>query len=228
MHAGTYRNSSKLGQLALIWGFAASTLLFNGCTSAGYRKSDAAANSLQSAAAEVQAESGAIDATLASLKDLVNDPGSDLKRPYQRFSTSLAHLTAAAERTEHTGKRMTERGNAYFQAWEKQLATIDYEHIRDLSQARKSEVSQRFEAVRQRYQESQQAVQPLIAYLADIHKAIGADLTSSGLQSMKGVVQNADTNAAKVQVALKVLVTELTNSGTQLSSLALQNVETPP
>ncbi len=65
-------------------------------------------------------------------------------------------------------------------------------------------------------------MQPLIVYLQDIHKALGADLTPAGLESMKGIVRNADVNATKVQVALRALISELSDSGSRLSSLALQ------
>jgi hypothetical protein len=78
------------------------------------------------------------------------------------------------------------------------------------------------EAVHERYQKTQQVVQPLIAYLQDLHKALGADLTQAGLVSMKGIADNAGTNAARVQVALNALSAELTDSGSRLPSFALK------
>ena len=50
-----------------------------GCASNGYRKGDMAAVSMQKAAAEVQAESRALDHTVTALRSLVNEPGGDLK-----------------------------------------------------------------------------------------------------------------------------------------------------
>lgn len=196
-----------------------------GCASPGYRKSDSAARSMQTAAAEVQAESRAIDLTLGSLKDLETEPGADLKQPYRHFSASLEHLIACARRTQNTGKAMAEKNAVYLQAWDKQLDAISFEHIRDLSQARRTEVANRMAAINQRYQQSQQVVEPLISYLLDIRRALGSDLTTGGLGSMKEIVENAGTNAAKVQSALNALTGELANSGTQMLSWALQAKE---
>ena len=81
----------------------------------------------------------------------------------------------------------------------------------------------RLDEVYRRYAEAQEAVQPLIVYLQDIHKALGADLTPAGIESMKGIVQNADVNAKNVHVALRALISELGDSGSRLSSLALQD-----
>ena len=114
---------------------------------------------------------------------------------------------------------------SYLQAWDKQLDAISFEHIRDLSQARRTEVANRMSAINQRYQQSQQVVEPLISYLLDIRRALGSDLTTGGLGSMKEIVENAGTNAAKVQSALNALTGELANSGTQMSSWALQAKE---
>jgi len=194
-----------------------------GCTSTNYKKGDAAANSLESAAAEVQAESRALDLTLASLKDLYNDAGPDLKQPFQHFSTCLDRLVSTAHRTELTGQKMAQKNATFLLAWQKQLGEIDYEHIRNLSQGRMLEVSNRFDTVNRRYLDSQAVVQPMIGYLLDLRRALSSDLTPEGLASMKVVQQNAESNALKVQTALGALSTELAESGNRLSSVAYQN-----
>jgi DUF2959 family protein len=203
--------------------FACLMLVLVGCASPGYKKSNAAAVSLQDAAAEVQAESRSLDLTMGALRDLVNDPAGDLRQPYQHFSSSLNRLEATARKTDSSGRRMAERSSAYLAAWDKEAETIEYQHVRDLSQSRKSEVANRFDAVQRRYQESQAAVQPLIDYLEDIRKALGSDLTSAGIESLKSVAQNADANAAKVQIALAALTAALNDSGASISSLAFQH-----
>jgi hypothetical protein len=197
-----------------------------GCTSTGYHKSNAAAVSMRDATKDVQAESQALDATLAAAKALVHDPGTDIRKPYKRFCASLQHLVATEKRAELTRKNMEKTNNDYLAAWDKQIAAIDFEHIRELSQARKTEVANRFEAVNQRYQESQEVMRPVISYFHDIQTALEADLTKGGLDSMKSIVQNAEENAVRVQTALGSLRSELADSGVHMSSIAYQ--DTPP
>ena len=212
---GWHAGAVVLLGLAVAW--------LNGCATEGYHKGDAAATSLQSAAAQVEAESGALNVTLDALKDLFNQTGTDLKPAYRRFCADLDRLSAAAQRTQTTGDRMAEKNAAYFQAWEQQLTAIEFEHIRDLSATRRAEVTNRFERIHQRYQQSQDVVQPLIAYLQDLRKALGVDLTPESLASLKDIQRNAETNSAKVRVALAALTDELTNSSVRMSSVRLQS-----
>ncbi len=210
-----------------MWSLAVG-LSLAGCASPTYHKSDAAAVSMVTAATDVQEEARAIDAALESLNNLAKEPTPDLKKSYQHFSTTLSRLITAAQRTDNSGRRMAERNGRYLETWDQQLSRIDFEHIRELSQARRSEVSRRFEAVQLRYEHTQEVVHPLITYLQDVHKALGADLTVAGLASMQPVFQNAGTNASKVQVALRVLIDELNDSGSRLSSLSLRAVAPSP
>ena len=201
-------------------------LILTGCSSPSYKKGNAAAAGLQNAAAEVQAQSRALDLTVGSLRDLVDQSSGDLTQQYQSYCSNLDRFVTESRRTESSERYMVERNAAYLQAWDKETATIEYQHVRELSQKRKMEVADDIEAVQQRYKESQAVVQPLIAYLEDIRKALGADLTPAGIESMKGVVENADANAAKVQTALGALTATLNDSGASMSSLAFQHTNT--
>ncbi len=199
--------------------FASLVFALAGCSSTSHRKNDIAAVSTQTAAAEVQAESQAIELAVTSLKELVVDPGPDLRRPYKHFSQCLDRLIACAERTAARGRAMDQRHEAYFQAWDKDLNAIDYDHVREVSVARKTEVTNRFDALSRRYRESQEVVQPLIAYLEDLRHALNADLTREGVAALKDVTQNAESNALKVQGALSALTAALNESSVRLSSV---------
>jgi len=199
-----------------------------GCQSTGYRKSDVAGKSLREAAGEVHAESRAIEVTLQALNDLVNKPAADLRPQFQRYSTALNRLVSAAERTEKTRKEIELKNAAYFAAWDQQAASIHYGIIREQSENRKAEVTNRFYSLNSRYEEAQSVVRPLINYFNDIRTALSVDLTSGGLESVKSIVSNADQNSRKVQMALAHLAEDLRASGTSMSSLAIRNPPPQP
>lgn len=189
-----------------------------GCATQNYQKSDAAAGSMFSAAGEVQAESHAMEATRSYLNDLVNNPASDLKVQFRRYSDALDQLTACAHRTETTGKTMARKSQAYFAAWDRQLTNITFEVIRNNSSARETEARTVFDNVNQRYQDTQAVVWPMIAYLEDIRRALSTDLTQGGIQSIKPVVVHANENMDKVQTAFGALTTALADARTRFSS----------
>lgn len=194
-------------------------LFWIGCRSNGYNKSDAAGRSFRDAAAEVDTESRSIEATLAALNDLVNQPAADLKPQFHRYSSALNRLVASAAQTERTRQQMELKSAEYFGAWDKEVAGINYGIIRELSEARKTEVTNRFHSINSRYLEAQSVVRPLITYLEDIRTALSVDLTSAGLNAVKSIVNNADLNSRKVQTALANLSEDLTASGAGLLSV---------
>jgi hypothetical protein len=196
-------------------------LYLAGCASANYQKADAANGSLQKAAVAINLESRAIDGTMSSLDDLVNKPSSDLKPQFDRFSASLDRLIDSSSRAEKAAAEASRKSEEYFQAWEKEAATINYEAVRDQSVSRKTELSNEFNTVNQRYRENQAVVVPLISYLTDIRTALSTDLTAGGVQSVKPLAENAEGNARKVQAALARLSNDLTASGTGMSSVVL-------
>jgi hypothetical protein len=192
---------------------------FSGCASGNYQKADAAGASLRKAAAQIDAENRAIDVTLASLDNLVNNPRPDLKPQFKRFSASVNRLSDSAKHAEAAAEVARQKSEDYFRNWDKEAATINFEAVRDESVSRKTQVSNEFNTVNDRYRENQAVIEPLISYLQDIRTALSTDLTEGGLQSVKSLAENAERNARKVQNALARLSTDLIESRTQMSSV---------
>ena len=190
-----------------------------GCRTHGYRKSDLTGKSLYHAALDIRAESQAIDATVEAINDLVNHPASDLKPQFKRFSTALDRLSASSERAEATRQRMEEKGSRYFTAWDEQISAISYGIVREQSESRFSQVTNRFYSLNSRYVDAQGVVRPLIKYFNDIRTALSVDLTTAGLDSVKSIAANAAQNSRKVQTELGRLADELASSGASMSSL---------
>jgi hypothetical protein len=213
---------TKLMRAKLTCTFVVTAFALAGCATRGYMKSETAAASLHRAAGEVQAQSRALDVTLASLNELISKPPADLKFQYEVFNSNLAQLNAAARRNDTLLRRVGEKNAAYFESWDKDMAAMNYEAVRERSMERKNEVVANFDSVYRRYQEVQETVHPLLAYFEDIRKALGTDLTVGGLEAMKSTVSNVNENAVKVQTALVKLADDLAASGTRMSSITAQ------
>jgi hypothetical protein len=209
----------RSGEMLLI---CAAGFGITGCATSGYQKGDATARSLQQASYTVQTESRALSLTVQNLKNLVNTPGTDLKPQFKKYSASLDSLLKESQRNDKTDREITDLSADYFKSWDKELETMSFDAVRTKSQARRTEAANDFQRVHQRYVEAQTVMQPLLAYLEDIRKALRTDLTQHGLEALKPIVANADDNSAKVQVALTRLSSELSASGTRLSSYTFQ------
>ena len=98
--------SSNLVRTVCFLPLALAILVLAGCSSTGYKKSDAAATASQSAAAEVQAEARTLELTMAALNDLLNKPNPDLKPQFYRFSQSVDELVQGSQRSDRRAREM--------------------------------------------------------------------------------------------------------------------------
>src|SRR5262245_35354923 len=121
--------SSQLVVLAL------ATSLLAGCASSNYQKGSAAGAGLQASADKITQGSGKVDAALASLNDLVNNPG-DLVAQFKKYTASVSDLESAAKDVQSKVASMRTKGNDYFKAWDEQTAQIHNEDIKNRSAER--------------------------------------------------------------------------------------------
>jgi hypothetical protein len=220
-----FMDKSTLLRVVQISICAVALLYFNGCASANYQKADVAGECLRTASLKIDAENRSIDATLNALNDLVNKPSPDLKPQFEHFSATLDRLVDASARAEKAARVADKKSAEYFQNWDKETSEIKYEAVRDQSVSRKTQVSNEFNTVNQRYRENQAVIEPLISYLQDIRISLGTDLTMGGLQSMKSLADNAEQNGRKVQAALARLTGDLSASGARMSSISVPETQ---
>jgi hypothetical protein len=189
-----------------------------GCRTAVYQQGDRAADSSRTAALEVQTQSQTLEAAMATLNNLVCQPATDLKPQFHSFSAAMDRLVAAAGRGGVTGSHLVRSNSAYFAAWNNQLTTITNAEVRSRNEARRTEVSNQFNAVHQQYAQAQGDLWSLVDYLQDIRRALSTDLTAGGVEAVKPLVSTASANASKVQSGLTQSRANLSALSTAMSS----------
>src|SRR6266403_5206432 len=132
--------STLLSSLALLAVVAAVA----GCASANYKKGAGTAAALTESADKITGGEAKIDEALTSLNDLVNNPGGDLVPKFKKFTDAICNLQSTAHDVSKRVADIREKGDAYFKAWDKQLAMIKNEDIKQRSAERKAEVQKSF------------------------------------------------------------------------------------
>lgn len=194
-----------------------------GCSTTGYQKSDVAAWNSHAAARAVQAEDRELASTLESLHDLVNQPAADAKSQFLKFSAELDRLVDSTRSAGREVNRMWNKRAAYFAVWDKEIPTIQDQATRRVSETRKAEVSNQFDAANRHYEEAQTIVQPLIAHLRDIRKALSTDLTRDGLAAIKPSVGAASASAQQVRTGLAQSAAALDALSSRTASYRIQD-----
>ena len=194
--------------------------LFTGCRTGTYMKADSTAGALQRAGNEVRTEIALIDSVTNSLHDLIANPSGDLRIQVGRFSDAVTQLEKTAHHAADRGATLRKDGAAYFAAWDKQLQTVTDEQIHQSSANRKLEVAKQFDSSMQRYDDAQNAMNPLISYLRDIRTSLSVDLTTAGVQSAKAPAATATQQAFKAREGLTRSIADLDALAAKMSFFA--------
>lgn len=194
-------------------------LAISGCASSGYRKGYRIGSALQTSAGRIEIHLAKLDAAVAALNDLVNNPQADLRPQFKRFSAALGKPGALADTIREADRDMQTRGTVFFEDWDRELAGIQNEQIRRRGQDRKIEVLQQYDAVRSDCLKAQTEISPLEADLWDIHRFLNADLTPGGLEAIKNATSRVNQLASPVHESVSKLAADMRTLGLAMSPL---------
>jgi hypothetical protein len=203
-----------LSNLAL----AAVVSAFAGCASGNYQKGSGTATGLTESADMIAGGKGKVDAVLASLNDLVGTTQGDLVPKFKAFNTAYSDLVSTAKDVKSKVTKMREQGNEYFKKWDEQLAQIKSEDIKSRSAERKAAVQKEFLDIKRSYTEAQMAFQPFMGQLKDVQTALGTDLTTAGVASVKSTVEKANATGAQLKTSMDQLATQFKELGVAMAS----------
>ena len=127
--------------------------------------------------AEISRMTSQIDLTMAKLDTLCAATG-DLEKPSENALAAIEALDAEAQVLRARGDQMRDRGAAYFEVWEQQLASISTPAVAEIAKKRKDELAGKYEAVLTSMQETRAAMDAYWADMGTIRTAIEEELTA--------------------------------------------------
>lgn len=153
---------------------------------------EAIAKRVEASSAQVAEVNSRIDGTLQSLDAMANHPGRDLERQFRTYTGSLDKLEGAADKLRDEVEAMQQEGREYLVAWDREIATIQDEDLRNSTQERRNEVAERIDALHSRYVNARESLAPLLQRLQEVETALKVDLTAAGIESVRPSVGNLD------------------------------------
>lgn len=187
------------------------------CQTSEPDKGASTGKTVDQAATEVGQTITHLDATLASLKDLVKNPAPDLNPQFKTYTTSLGLLEASAGKVRDLAATMDAKSQEYFLQWDTQIATVQNEDIKARSTERREAISASFKEIQNEYSEVRNEFKPLLSDLRDVRSVLSADLTLDGLKSIEGTVEDVSESSKPVKESLQELAGRFRDLGVKLS-----------
>jgi hypothetical protein len=216
----TSRALVRFGFLTLTCGTLLALGSWSVCQAQASKRGEKAADSLKALAKTVQEGQTQVTEVTRALDQLCNKQNKDLSKPYKTYEKAVQKLSSLAAEARKRREGLVKNREAYLKAWDQDLAAIQQEEIRTRSQERIQKVQQELEKLAKLGTEVGETYQKFEAQALDIKKAVGADLTPSGVEMVAPIANQARSSAVGLRDSLAKLSSELQSLGVAMSSKA--------
>ncbi len=195
---------------------AAIVALVLGCASAGSTpKAPTPRDDFREYRQNVIQAMGLVDAAMRALDEISAQANRDPRPAYEAFAKTVHRLEVDSIKVRARTQAMRARGDAYFEHWEKYLAGVDNEQVRQLAEQHRSELKQSFAQAQQAAQQVREVFRPLLSDLQKLRAVLEADPSLARIDSSKSLILAAKDKGRQVQQGLDRLLVEM-NSMTAL------------
>jgi hypothetical protein len=148
--------------------------------------------------AEISRMTAQIDLTMAKLDALAAAKG-DLEKPSEAALTAMDTLDGETQVLAKRGDQMRDRGAAYFEAWEKQLAAMSTPEVAAAAAKRKDELAAKYTELLTAMQETRAAMDAYAGDMKTIRAAIEDELTADSQKVLATQVKAAKDKATTLK-----------------------------
>jgi hypothetical protein len=174
-----------------------------------------AAQAIETAASTIQTGRAQINTTLAALRNLTERP-ADIPAQYAVVREQFAALRTTAAQISSLADEMRVKNDAYLAEWGRQVATISDPDLRQAGFDRRAETAARLKEIFSGFQTVKADYAVFQKHLADIQTALGADLSTAGLNAIKPFVTKATLAAEPLKASLDELTADFRAAGLAL------------
>ncbi|MFO8113441.1 MAG: DUF2959 family protein [Desulfosalsimonadaceae bacterium] len=156
-----------------------------GCATTGMERSTKAKTSMTEMDGTIKLLLVHLDATGASLRELVKPDNSDVEKAFQLFTENVSKMEQMEQSfTRHTDE-MNARGKDYFEEWEKEGDKYKNPRIQQLSEQRRLELSRIYRQIAANSIGVKEALNSYVSDLKEIQTYLSNDLTPKGIEAIE-------------------------------------------
>lgn len=177
-----------------------------GCATTGTDRATKTTTSMQEVEEDYKQASVQIDATRATLEDLVKPDQTDMKKAYDAYAKDAKKMEQLGKQLDKHTEKMNTRGNQYFTEWESSYTNPE---IRELSERRRIELRKGYAQIADASIGVKGALKSYLTDIMEIRKYLSNDLTPPAIESIRPVAQTAVKNGENLKETIKPVLTAI-------------------
>jgi hypothetical protein len=203
---------AALGALML---FAAVLVLVACATSMD--RSSKAATSMRTVDSDIKHALLQVDATNASLEELIKPEQTDVKKAFDTYSEQAVKMEHQGQLLVKHTDEMSARRLDYFSEWEKQGNTYANPEIRELSEQRRADLSAIFAEIPAASVGIKGAFHTYLSDIKEIQKFLMNDLTPKGIASITPTAQKSIQDGGNLKESVKPVVSAIDRARAEMA-----------
>jgi len=180
-----------------------------GCGSNGMQRSDKATTTMQTMDEDIKLVIVQLEATGASLAELIKPGQSDVKKAFELYSDNVAEIAKLEKDFTKHAEEMKVRGADYFDEWQKKGDKYENPEIQALSEQRRIELGAIYGKIAENSVGMNEAFKAYVSDVKEIQAYLSNDLTSNGIESIAPISQQAVTDGHRLNNEIKKLQTSI-------------------
>ena len=144
-------------------------------------------------------------------------PSVELRPQLDKYSAELVKMEEQANLAKERALSMSNKGQAYFQAWEDTIKSIANEDIRNQAQKRFDKRVKSYNKIVKAMTEARDELVPFMSDLNDLKKLFDSELSRDSVKSAKDLIKQANWHGEDVTDSLKDVESELDRVSAELA-----------
>ena len=152
---------------------------------------------------------GLVDTTMRAVDEMSAQANRDPRSAYQAFAKAVHRLEVDSIKVRARTHAMRARGDAYFEHWEKYLAGVNNEQVRQLAEQHRPELKQSFEQAQQASHQVREGFRPFLSDMQKLRAVLETDPSLAHIAAAKSLILAAQDKGRHVHQGLNRVLAEM-------------------
>jgi hypothetical protein len=177
----------------------------SGCATTGMERSTRATTSMTEMDRNIKLLLVQLDATGASLRELVKPDNSDVERAFQLFTANVSTIKQMEKSFTKNTDEMNASGMDYFEEWQKEGDKYKNPRIQQLSEQRRLELSMIDGEIAANSIGVKEGLNSYVSDLKEIQQYLSNDLTPKGIKAIEPLAREVAAKGSGLKYGIKDL-----------------------
>ncbi|HKK44266.1 MAG TPA: DUF2959 family protein [Balneolaceae bacterium] len=197
--------------------FIIAVFIVAGCASTGMQRSKDTRTTMETMDNDIKSASLQLDATGASLDNLMRPNQTDVKQAFNSYKENVAKMEDMQKKFAKHAEQMKAKGIDYFEEWKKEGSEYKNPEIQRLSNERRAALGEVYGKIAENSIGVSEAFKTYVSDIKEIQTYLSNDLTPKGIEAISPTSTKVVSDGDSLKYAIQNVQTAIQNARAEMS-----------